>query len=443
MTYLVYVYKILIFNPTLVAVALGNMAIYYSLFKVRFRWWLYPLLVSLTFLSLPLMIQLGNLLSANSLNFTILAMLLGYLNIINLVLCFKDTLSKILAVGFVLGIINRLLTFMAYLIHVPMNMLFNEAITMQFTIALFITLVYFLMTFVLLFFFKNKALDFIDHGLDRQHWIITAWIGFAAKSVIDLSSDFAFNLNPYSDTKIILTMIALSIFVIALLVIYVTSTFTLKKNLQLQNVSDRLQFEKQAQQRFYESQLHNQEEIKRMKHDMNGVLSTLSNLVVKDHIQEAQEYLVQLTKYTLANQKKLFSFDPYLNAVVAQYSEVFEKHDVLFEIDIRIGKLNEHHIEMCLMLNNALENALEASLKLPSDQRKVVLQVKSKQNKTLFRITNNFNHPLNQHNNTLFSTKQEQGHGYGLQSITKAAESVGGFVVHSIEDNLFILDVAM
>jgi len=181
-----------------------------------------------------------------------------------------------------------------------------------------------------------------------------------------------------------------------------------------------------------------------MKHDMNGHLTTVSHLLTENNKDEAVRYLADLTDYTESHQKELYSDDPYLNAVVTNYTEVFSENETTFEHDIQLDRMRLHHVEMCLVLNNALQNALEASLKLPPEQRYVRLRVKTNQSLLLFRITNRFDGKQDITDGEFpHSTKNGTGHGYGLFSIRDAAESLGGFAVCNSESDLFVLDVAM
>ena len=102
-----------------------------------------------------------------------------------------------------------------------------------------------------------------------------------------------------------------------------------------------------------------------------------------------------------------------------------------------------HQVEMCMALNNALQNALEASLKLPPEQRRVQLQIKTKQSRFLFRVTNRFNSEIIMNSEIPESTKKNPGHGYGLLNIRDAAESLGGFITCKIDGDLFVLDVSI
>jgi len=290
---------------------------------------------------------------------------------------------------------------------------------------------------------RKKGRKLIQSQLRRHDWVALAGFAVSAKLIIDFCSDYAFELNPYSDTKIIWAMIALCGFSIAVLGLYLYSTITTQSKLELKAAADRLALEKDAQQRYYETQFHNQEELRRMKHDMNGHLITVSRLLSGNNNGEAARYLASLSEYADSHQKELYSEDPYLNAVVANYSAIFAENSIPFERDIQPGRMESHHVEICIVLNNALQNALEASLKLPQGQRYVRLQVKTKQGRFLFRVANHFEGELIMDGEMPHSNKKDAGHGYGLISIRDAAESLGGFAVCKSEGDMFMLDVAM
>jgi sensor histidine kinase regulating citrate/malate metabolism len=129
--------------------------------------------------------------------------------------------------------------------------------------------------------------------------------------------------------------------------------------------------------------------------------------------------------------------------VVTNYTGIFEENRINFEYDIQPVNLKLCQVEICLALNNALQNALEASMKLPLEKRYIKLQAKMKQNHFLFRVANNFDGELIIKDGLPVSTKEDQGHGYGLSSIRSAVESLSGFVVCKIEGNMFVLDVAI
>lgn len=443
MIYLSYVWKILSKSSGMIAVTLGNMLVFFCFLRPRFKWWIYPMLVAITYLCLPMAYKASIVLFGTPTNYSVLMACLGYWNDLLLLVAFREGFWKMISLIYTLSILNRLFTFWGYILYMPLNALIGGHMDIQVSITLVIAVMYGVISLVCWLALRHKGRQLIQTELRRHNWAVLAGIVVSAKLIIDFCSDYVFALNPYSHSKLIWAMIALSTFVLAVLVLYLYSTLTTMKHLELKASTDRLAFEKEAQQRYYETQLHNQKELRRMKHDMKGNLNTISRLLSQNNKEEALCYLAGLSDYAESHQKVLYSDDPYLNAVVTNYAIVFGENDITFEQDIQLGKMELHHVEMCLVLNNALQNALEASMKLLPEQRYVRLQVKTKQSRFLFRITNHFNSELVMDGGLPRSTKEGEGHGYGLTSIRDAAESVGGFAVCKIEDDMFVLDVAM
>lgn len=441
MTYLTHVWEMIWHNPGTVTVAIGGILLYSCFLRPRFKWWLYPMMLTLSFVALPMMAVLLTTVLDEPKSYSVLMSCLGYWVDIMVLIAFKERFGAIIALLLTQGILNRLLTFCGYILHIPLNAAVGGNLQIGASVALVLVVMYSLILLVCWLALREKGRKLIQTQLRRHNWIVLASFAISAKIIIDFCSDYAFELNPYSDIKIIWAMIALCLFSVAVLCLYLYSTISTLKYTQQKATSDRLIFEKEAQQRYYEVQLHNQEELRKMEHDMNGHLSTISQLLKEDNKDEATCYLKNLVSYAQSHQKKLYSDDPYLNAVVANYDTSFKQNEIAFEHDIQSGKMQLHHVEMCLALNNALQNALEASLKLPTEQRYISLQVKTKQNHFLFRVTNRFDTKIIMDGEIPKSTKNDKGHGYGLTSIRDAAESVGGFAVCKIEGDMFVLDV--
>jgi Signal transduction histidine kinase regulating citrate/malate metabolism len=426
----------------MLAATLGNILVFYCFLRPRFKWWLYPLMIAITYFALPMIYNLNNNLFDESMPNNLLMACLGYWGEIMVLIFFREHFWRLITFLFTTQILNRLFTFIGYLLQIPLNTIFGCNIDVQLSITLVIVIMYVVISLVCWLALRKKGQELIQAESHHHYWVILASIAVSAKLIIDFCTDYVFSMNPYSDSKLIIAMIALSAFVLAVLALYLYSTLITTQHVELKASTDRLAFEKEALQRYYETQLLNQEELRRMKHDMNGNLSTIYRLLLEKNYDEATRYLAELSNYAESHQRIRYCEDPYLNAVVINYAKAFEANHTLFEQDIQLGNFELHHVEMCLILNNSLQNALEASLKLLPEQRYVKLQIKTKQRRLLIRITNHFYSDLIFDGEIPRSTKEGKGHGYGLTSIRNAVESVGGFAVCKIEDDMFVLDVA-
>lgn len=196
-----------------------------------------------------------------------------------------------------------------------------------------------------------------------------------------------------------------------------------------------------AQKDFYDARLSHEKEIRSLKHDMNGHLNTLSMLLSNDRLEEAKNYLNGIAAYHSEQTSKIFCSNPYMNAVLQNYEAKCLEHHIELVCHIGIGDHELPATELCLILNNAFENALDASLTLPEADRQIKVQAAVRQNLFLLRVSNPFHGNIKTDNGLPVTTKRGKEHGYGLSNIRQAAERRGGSMEYRMENGYFLLDV--
>lgn len=196
-----------------------------------------------------------------------------------------------------------------------------------------------------------------------------------------------------------------------------------------------------AQKDFYEARLAHENALRSLRHDMAGHLNTLAMLLQDDKTAEAKKYLNDLTKYQKEQAAEIFCKNPYMNAVLQNYAAKCRKQHIELTCSIGIGDEELPATELCLILNNALENAMEGSLTIPEGERIIKVQAAVRQNQFLLRVSNRFDGHLTLADGLPVSTKEEEGHGYGLSNIRQAAEHRVGHMEYHVLDGYFVLDV--
>lgn len=195
------------------------------------------------------------------------------------------------------------------------------------------------------------------------------------------------------------------------------------------------------QKNVLEGQLENQQRIRKMKHDMKGYTVTLAGLLAKGQVKEAQEYLkgMEAEMTVLSGQ---FCANPYLNAVLLQYSGRLEELGAKCRMNIQVGEETLPYMELCQILSNGLENACDALKELDIEKREISAQMKYSKNYLLIRIRNRCRDDLYVEKGSIPVTNKEgHDHGFGLVTIQEAAEKLGGEMLCYTEDGNFILDV--
>lgn len=197
----------------------------------------------------------------------------------------------------------------------------------------------------------------------------------------------------------------------------------------------------QEQKNTLEAQLDNQQNIRKMKHDMKGYTATLSALLAAGKMQEAVEYLAGMEKEMDAISEH-FCINPYINATLVWYYRKLEGLSAACRMDIQIGAEELPYMELCRILADGLENACDAIKKLEEEKREISIHMRYNREYLLIRIKNRCSDDLYvAWGDTVPSSKTEPGHGFGLSAIRAAAERLDGNMYCYTENGYFLLDV--
>ncbi len=132
----------------------------------------------------------------------------------------------------------------------------------------------------------------------------------------------------------------------------------------------------------------------------------------------------------------------YFNTVFSHYYQKFQELSMKLHLDIQVGEEELPYMELCQILSNGLENAWEASAKLPEKEREASVQMKYSRDYLLIRVKNRCRMDLSVDKGILpESSKQEPGHGFGLVTIQEAAAALDGDMFAYTDSGNFVLDV--
>ncbi len=100
-------------------------------------------------------------------------------------------------------------------------------------------------------------------------------------------------------------------------------------------------------------------------------------------------------------------------------------------------------IDICSIVGNALDNALESIMQLSDPEKKIIkIAIFAQNHFLLMRFENYFESQLSFEDGDIATTKKDKrSHGFGIKSIQKAAEKYGGNIKISTDDHWFTLCV--
>lgn len=202
--------------------------------------------------------------------------------------------------------------------------------------------------------------------------------------------------------------------------------------------SDRVLQEQKLQ---LEAQLENQQQIRKVKHDMKTHTITLSGLLTAGRTEEALNYLNNIRSEMERMQGK-FCANIYLNAVLSHYYQRLQALGTQLGLDVQVGEEQLPYMELCQILSNGLENAYDALKEIAPEKRTVSVQMKYSMDYLILRIKNRCREDLLVEKGILPKTDKEgSGHGFGLRTIQEAATRLNGEAWCYAKNGTFVLDV--
>jgi signal transduction histidine kinase len=191
--------------------------------------------------------------------------------------------------------------------------------------------------------------------------------------------------------------------------------------------------------------------MKHLRHDWKHHISALKYLIENNKMTEAMDYITSISELMTSSKEYAKSgniaVDSILNNKIAE--AVNENMEVTLKLHIP-DQLQVKPFDLCIILGNLLDNAIEANKKL-QDPRWIKIGIEYNRNILYINIENPFDGEIRSRNGKLMTTnKDARNHGYGLASITQVIEKYNGtmnvnyadqiyrvnLIIYNINDNL-------
>lgn len=190
--------------------------------------------------------------------------------------------------------------------------------------------------------------------------------------------------------------------------------------------------------------------IRGMRHDMKNYIADMDALIKQSEnssqVTEAlQKYLSSLQISVDKLDIKFRTGNPVTDVVVQRYAQSAQKNGIAFQSDfIFPADMNIDAFDLSIILNNGLENALEACKRQQEEKRYIKLAACRRENIFFISIQNSFNGILSRTGDKIHTTKKDsENHGFGLINIEACAEKYFGRVETSVKDGYFELTVML
>ena len=196
--------------------------------------------------------------------------------------------------------------------------------------------------------------------------------------------------------------------------------------------------ELEIQRNYYKDRIRDEERVRSIYHDMKNHLLLLqaqaeNGYEVQKSIQELQGQVQEYENYHHTGNE-------FLDIIIRDKAKTAQEKQIDFNaaISFEDGAFVEL-LDISTIFGNALDNAIEASERLPEDHRLITVRANRVRDMLVIIVEN---HAVSEQPISGETTKEDTfSHGFGLPNIRKAVERYGGQCSIKTENGMFILKI--
>ena len=258
-------------------------------------------------------------------------------------------------------------------------------------------------------------------------------IGFAALMFS------VYNVLNLSKIPHILIFFSLTIFILIFLIVFLYSKNTMF--LREQEQKDKMQIAQLQQQfAYYQEKLKDEEKVRSVYHDMKNHLLVLQRQI---NSPETAEMVEKLQSQVAMYEDYEHTGNDILDIILKEKSETAREKHIALSVTADLNGVDFiEPLDISTIFGNRLDNAIEASEKLPEEQRAILVKAGKMQNFFSVLIENNC---LQDSGNTKSRTTKTDDffHGFGISNMRNAAEKYGGQLTTKCESGKFLLKILL
>lgn len=220
---------------------------------------------------------------------------------------------------------------------------------------------------------------------------------------------------------------------------------TICKNETLRVEKNMLNVYLTEQEKYIQLILEKDKEMRSFRHDVKDHLYILSRCLEQRNYEEAKKYTAKINDCFSAAQLKRYTGIITIDAIISEKKNCMDTEGIPFTYEINVIRLPEHInvYDVCTILINILNNAIEACECLETKDRNIRLIMDTNAEKLYINEKNPLAHEIvfDENHNPVSSKKDNSRHGFGSKNIRSIAEKYDGIVNYTIDNHFFTIEV--
>ena len=183
-------------------------------------------------------------------------------------------------------------------------------------------------------------------------------------------------------------------------------------------------------------------QIRGWRHDYRNHIQTMKVLAANGDMDAIKAYLDELDTDLNTVDTVVKTGNAMADAILNSKISLAQSKCITVQCDAHIPvKLKMSELDLCCIIGNLFDNAIDASMSLPEDQRLIRVYMDMKGTQLYISFTNFTSTKKQEKVGKLFQTTKGDGHGFGLVRIDNIIERLDGYLSRNSEDGAFTTEI--
>ena len=185
-------------------------------------------------------------------------------------------------------------------------------------------------------------------------------------------------------------------------------------------------------------------QIRGWRHDYRNHIQVMKAYAAQGDMAAISHYLDALDTDLNTVDTVIKTGNPMADAILNSKISLAKSRDIKVIADAHIPvKLKFSEIDLCCILGNLFDNAIEASQKLPEEKRLIRVYMDMKNTQLYISFTNFTGEGKLTRVGRLFRSTKGEGHGLGLVRIDAIVDRLGGYLSRNSESGAFTTEILL
>ena len=183
-------------------------------------------------------------------------------------------------------------------------------------------------------------------------------------------------------------------------------------------------------------------QIRGWRHDYRNHIQTMKVLAANGDMDAIKVYLDELDTDLNTVDTVVKTGNAMADAILNSKISLAKDRQITVQCDAHVPvRLKMSELDLCCIIGNLFDNAIEASLSLPEDQRLIRVYMDVKGTQLYISFTNLTSTKKLAKVGKVFKTSKGDGHGFGLVRIDNIIERLDGYLSRNSEDGAFTTEI--